>query len=155
MGTVLLLVPPNRDSPTALREALALAKSRGSRLLIAVILDPETTERVSAALTEVGFMGEKVSDSVRDTLARAYRTQAQELVQQLAEQARAQGVAAEPLVEEGDPSDICQRLVVTRGIDVAILVAERHSWLTRLLARETIRLPHLSGCEVRVMEEED
>jgi len=153
MGNVLLLLP-NRESPRAVREAITAAKTRASGLLIAVVLDPESNERVSAAVTEMGFMGEKVGDTVRETLARAWRTQAEELVRQLTEHARAQGVAAEVFVEQGDPSEICQRLVATRGVDVAILVAERRSWLTRLLAREALHLPHLSGCEVRVIEEE-
>ncbi len=154
MGNVLLLLPPARDSPTAMREAVKLSQARGTGLLIAVILDPETTERLSATLAEMGFMGEKVSDGVRATLIRAYRTQAEELVQQLVQQARAQGVTAESLVEEGDPSEICQRLIATRDVEVAILVVEHRSWLTRLLAREALRLPQLSGCEVRVIEED-
>jgi hypothetical protein len=34
-------------------------------------------------------------------------------------------------------------------------VAERQSWLTRFLSRSAaVRLPALSGCEVRVMEED-
>ena len=155
MNDVLLLMPSNRESPNAAREAIALAKARGARLAVVAVLDPELLDRVSTTLSDVGFMGEKVGDQVRETLWREYRSRAEHLARGVAEQAQREGVTAEAHVEEGDPSEICSRVVPQLHIGVAVLAAERRSWLTRLLSRTALRLPALAGCEVRVIEEEE
>lgn len=113
----------------------------------------ELLDRLSTRLDEGGLMGEKVSDSVRHTLAREYRARAESLVDGIAKQAQSEGVSAQPLIEEGDPSEICSRLVRQHDIALAILVAERRSWLTRLLSGSAAPGPGLPGCEVRIMEE--
>jgi len=154
MPNVLLLIPPNREPQAAVREAIETARKRGGRLLVAAVLDPETVSRVSSALTNAGFMGEKVSDQVCETLGREYRNRARSLVSAIAVQAREAGVDADWQVEQGDPSEICARLVRAHQVGTAILVAERHSWLTRLLSRSSVRLPALPGCELRLIEED-
>lgn len=151
---VLLLVPADREPHAALAEALRAAAERGGRLIAAVVLDPELVERVSATLSNFGFMGEKVSDEVGDTLVREYRSRAEETGASIVAQAKAAGVEAEARFEEGDPGEICRRLIPSLDIGLAVLVAERRSWLARLLARDAVRLPTLAGCEVRVIEDE-
>ena len=153
-ANVLLLVPPNREPQTAVREAIALAKSRGGTLFVVAAVDADVMQRISDRLSDVGFIGEKVSDQVYETLSREYHERAAELVRSIAEQAGEAGVAAQPLVEEGDPSEVCNRLVRVHDIGLALLVAERRSWLTRLLSRGAIRLPAVASCEVRILEED-
>ena len=152
MANVLLLTPPNREPQAAARDAIAAARSQAGRLVVAVVLDPEVVERLSTRLEEVGLMGERVSDTVRDTLLREYRARAETLAQEIAEQAHREGVLTESVIAEGDPSETCSRLVRQHDVALAILVAERRSWLTRLLSGSAARVPELPGCEVRVME---
>jgi nucleotide-binding universal stress UspA family protein len=99
-------------------------------------------------------MGEKVSDQVQETLLREYRTRAEEMAHEIARQAEAAGVSADSKFEEGDPSEICRRLIPSHEITLAVLVAEKRSWLARLLARNSLQVPTLAGCEVRVIEED-
>jgi nucleotide-binding universal stress UspA family protein len=153
-SNVLLLVPPDRESQAAVEEAIACTKQHGGRLIVVVALDPEAIERVSVTLTNIGFMGEKVSDQVGESLLREYRTRAECLATAIARQAEQSGVPSEAIFEEGDPSEICRRLIPRHDVGVAILVAERRSWLARLLARDTVRVPALAGCEVRVIEDD-
>ena len=154
-SNVLLLLPSDASAESAVREAIEAAKARGGRLVVAGVLQAEMVDKVSAALTDVGFMGEKVSDQVRSTLLREYRTRGAALASEVAERARRAGIDAEDVFEEGDPTEICRRLIPAHQIGLAILVAERRSWLTRLLAREPLSVPALAGCEVRVIEEDD
>jgi nucleotide-binding universal stress UspA family protein len=153
-SNVLLLVPADREPQGAAGEAIAAAKERGGRLFAVVVVDPELVERVSATLSNFGFMGEKVSDEVGETLLREYRNRAEATGAAIVEQARAQGVEAEARYEEGDPGEICQRLIPPLGIGLAVLLAERRSWLARLLARDAVRIPALAGCQVRVIEDD-
>jgi hypothetical protein len=151
---VLLLVPADREPRAAVGAAIGAAKERQGRLIAVVLLDPELVERVSATLSNFGFVGEKVSDEVGDTLLREYRHRAAALGAEVVEQARRQGVEAEARFEEGDPGEVCRRLIPGLDIGLAVLLAERRSWLARLLARDPVRIPALAGCEVRVVEEE-
>lgn len=154
MKNVLLVTSPVTDAPRAVAYALRRAKEIGGGLLALAILDPSLTQRVATTLTDVGFVGEKVSEDVADTLAREQRTQAETLLNQIAEQAKTDGVAFTPLIEAGDPSEVCSRIVDTGNVQCAVLVAEKRSWLTRLLSHSApVKLPALAGCEVKVMEE--
>jgi hypothetical protein len=76
------------------------------------------------------------------------------MAREIARQAEAAGVRADSKFEEGDPSEICRRLIPSNDVTLAILVAERRSWLARLLARNILQVPALAGCEVRVIEED-
>jgi nucleotide-binding universal stress UspA family protein len=151
---VLLLVPADREPQAVVDEAIGAAKERSGRLIAVVVLDPELVERVSAALSNFGFMGEKVSDEVGETLLREYRARAATTGATIVERAKAAGIDAEARFEEGDPEEICRRLIPRLGIGLAVLLAERRSWLARLLAREAVRIPALAGCQVRVIEDD-
>lgn len=154
MSNVLLVTSPAIDAPNALAYALRRAKELGAGLVGLAVLDPDVTQRVAAALSNVGFVGEKVSESVVDTLAREQRTQAEALLKRIAEEAGRAGIAFTALVEEGDPGEVCGRVIRTHRVQAAVLVAEKRSWLTRFLSRSAaVRLPSLAGCEVKVMEE--
>jgi hypothetical protein len=152
MKTVLLVTSPTIDAPNAVAYALRRAKEAGAALLAVIVLDADLTQRVAARLTNEGFVGEKVSDSVAEILAREQRARAEARVTEIAGQARREGVPFDSLIESGDASDVCARLIAARSVGLAVLVAEKQSWLTRLLSRSVaVRLPTLAGCEVRVM----
>lgn len=155
MANVLLIVPADTDCRTALREAIEATKGKPDRrLFIVVVLDPQLCERVSESLSETGFVGERVSDNVCATLMRDYEQRCRALAEELTAAARKEQVDAAGIVERGEPSEICGRLVRAHRIDTALLVAERRSWLARLLSGGPLRMPALPGCEVRVVEED-
>jgi nucleotide-binding universal stress UspA family protein len=152
---VLILIPPGRQPRQAMRAAVDLARERGSALIALVVIDPDAAARVTSRFSEVGFMSEHTENQVSTTILRELRAQAEASLRTLAEHATKDGVAVTPLLEEGDTEDICRRVIRTHQIGVAVLVAEKRSWLTRFLARSAaVNLPTLAGCEVRVMEED-
>lgn len=154
MSNVLLLLSPEVDAPNAIAYSLKRAKEIGAGLVAVATLDPRLTERVAATLANVGFVGEKVNESVTDTLEREQRLHAERLLNHIEEQARNQGVAFRGIIEEGDPSEICAPIVRQHAVVAAVLVAEKQSWLTRFLSRSApMNLPALAGCEVKVMED--
>jgi len=100
-------------------------------------------------------MGDRLSDRVVEVLAREARGRAEDLLATIAAEAKQRGVGFTPLVEEGDPSEVCARVIRAQDIAVAVLVAEKRSWLSRFLSGGAdVRLPALAGCEVRVLEED-
>jgi nucleotide-binding universal stress UspA family protein len=154
MKKALLVIPARADAPNAIAYAVGRAKDAGGDLLAVVVLDPNVTQRIAETLTDQAFVGEEVSQNVADTVAKEQRVQAEDLLNQIAEQAKNAGVACSPLIEEGDPSEICTRLIRTHNVQSAVLVAEKRSWLTRFLSRAAaVKLPALAGCEVKVMDD--
>ena len=154
MSNVLLLLPADAEAPNAIAYSLQRAREIGGGLVAVATLDAKLMERVASTLTNDGFVGEKVHESVTETLAREQRLLAQQLLNQVEEQARNQGIAFRGLIEEGDPSEICAPIVRHHQVVAAVLVAEKRSWLTRFLSRsEPMNLPVLAGCEVKVMED--
>lgn len=154
MKNVLLVTSPIADGPNATAYAVRRAKELGGSLLALAVLDPEMTARITATLANVGFVGEKVSESVGSALAREQRAQAETLLKQICERAAQEGVPCRALIEEGDAGEICSRIIRAEAIGAAVLVAERRSWLTRLLSRSAaVKLPALEGCEVKVMDD--
>jgi nucleotide-binding universal stress UspA family protein len=155
MQNVLLVVPAGKEPQRAIGAAIELARQRGGTLVVLVVLDPTVPTQATSALTDVGFMGEQVGEEVGATIVREYRSQADTLLHALVERAKREGIAVTPLVAEGDTAEMCGRVIQSHQIGVAVLVAERRSWLTRFLSHSAaVKLPALSGCEVRVMEED-
>ncbi|HVO27973.1 MAG TPA: universal stress protein [Candidatus Margulisiibacteriota bacterium] len=155
MHNVLLVIPASKEPQRAGAAAIELARQRGGKLVALVVVDPNVPSYAASTLSDVGFMGEQVSEQVSETIVREQHTRAAALLHALAERAKKEGVVVTPIVEEGDIGDICRRVIRTHAIGSAVLVAEKQSWLTRFLSRSAaVQLPALSGCEVRVMEED-
>ena len=154
MANVLLVIPPTIRPRAALDHALDLAARAGGSLIGLVLLDPGETARIAASL-DSAFMGERVSDRVIEVLTREQRSQAEAALAEIAARAQAHGVPFVPLIEEGDPDAVCARVIRAREVGAAVLVAEKRSWLSRILSRSAaIQLPALANCTLTVMEED-
>jgi nucleotide-binding universal stress UspA family protein len=154
MANVLLVIPPGITPQQTLAAAIESARHHGGKLIALMVLDPDEPRRIASSL-DGAFVGERVSDNVVEVLAREQRAQAESVLRQVCEIARQQQISCDERIEEGDAGEICARVIRQQNVAAAILVAEKRSWLTRFLSRSAaVRLPALSGCEVRVMEEE-
>jgi len=154
MSNVLLLLEPDIDTPNAVAYAIQRAVDIGGRLIAVAVLDPQTTQRVAATLANVGFVGEKVNESVVETLTREQNLQAEQVLKHIEEQVRKRGIAFVGMVKEGVPSDICAAIVREHDVTAAVLVVEKRSWLSRFLSRSApLNLSGLGGCEIKIMED--
>lgn len=155
MSKILLIIPPGVRPDASTRYAIEAARREGSSLVAVVVLDQAETARIAATL-DGAFMGERVSDRVVEVLAREQHTRAETLLDSIGEQARGAGIEFVPLIEEGDPSAVCSRIVQRYQIAAAVLAVERRSWLARFLSRSAnVKLPTVAGCEVNVIEEDE
>jgi nucleotide-binding universal stress UspA family protein len=154
MPNVMLVIPPGVVPQRARDQAIEAARALGGGVVALVVLDPAETARVAASL-DSAFMGDQVSDRVVEVLTREARSRAEELLAALREPVVSAGLSFVGRVEEGDIGEVCAHAVRTHDVAVAIVVAERRSWLSRLLSGAAdVRLPALPGCELRVLEED-
>jgi len=153
MKNVLLVIPPGVKPRIGLHHALERASAVGSKLVALVILDPSETVRIAARLDDA-FLGERVGDRVIKALEREQFVRAEDLLTDIASEAADAGIEVVRLIESGDTSEVCERVIRQQDIGYAVLVAERRSWLTRLLSRSpTVNIPTFEGCEIKVVEE--
>ncbi len=153
MKNVLLVIPPGVKPQIGLQRALDRASETGAKLVALVILDPNETVRIASRL-DSAFLGERVGDRVIKALEREQSVRAEDLLAEITADAGASGVEIIPLIESGDTTDVCERVIRQHDIGYAVLLAERRSWLTRLLSRSsTVNIPAFEGCEIQVIEE--
>ncbi len=154
MKNVLLVIPPGVQPRVGFRHALHRAAELGTKIVALVILDPKEMVRIASRL-DSAFMGERVGDSVIEALAREQQVRAEALLQDITTCAKKWGVEVIPLVESGDTPEVCAHVIRQHDVDYAVLLAERRSWLTRLLSRSSeVQIPAFEGCEFKVVEEE-
>jgi len=153
MKNVLLVIPPGVRPRIGLRHALDRAAVAGSKLVALVILDPSETVRIAARLDDA-FLGERVGDRVIKALEREQYVRAEDLLTDITTEAANAGTEVVHLIETGDTTEVCERVIRQHDIGYAVLVAERRSWLTRLLSRApAVNIPAFEGCEIKVVEE--
>ena len=154
MANVLLVIPPGVRPRAARDNAIDTAARGGGTLIALVLLDPAETARIAATL-DSAFMGERVSDRVVEVLVREQHSQAETVLAEIGAQAQARGVRFVPLIEQGDADEVCARVIRTHQVASVILVVEKRSWLSRILARSSaVKLPAMANCTLTVMEEE-
>ena len=154
MSNVLIVLSPTTDAPAAVAYALRRAKELRGELVGLVTLRPDAAQRIATTLADKAFIGEKVSEDVIDALEREQHTQAESCLGRIAIQAHHEGIPFTPLIEAGEPSEVCGRVAAAHDVQLAVLVAEKRSWLTRLLSPSSaVKLPALFGCEVKVMDD--
>lgn len=154
MKNVLLVIPPGVKPRAGFHHALHRAAERGGVLVALVILDPNEIVRIAARL-DSAFMGERVGDGVVKALEREQQVRARDLLEEIAVCSKKWGVETVPLIESGDTGEVCERVIRSHEIGYAVLLAERRSWLTRLLSRSSVvQIPAFEGCEVKVVEED-
>lgn len=154
MKNVLLVIPPGVKPRAGFHQALQQAAELGTKLVALVILDPNEMARIASRL-DSAFMGERIGDSVMQALQREQRVRAEDLLSDIATCARKWGVEVVPLVESGETAEVCERVIRRHDVGYAVLLAERRSWLTRLLSRSSdVQIPAFEGCEIKVVEEE-
>ena len=150
---VLLVIPPGVKPRAGFHHALHRAAEFGGKLVALVILDPNEIVRIAARL-DSAFMGERVGDGVMKALEREQQVRARDLLEEIAECAKKWGVETVSLIESGDTGEVCERILRQHDVGYAVLLAERRSWLTRLLSRSAaVQIPSFEGCEVKVIEE--
>lgn len=154
MANVLLVIPPGIRPRAARDHAIDAAVHAGGSLIGLVLLDSSETARLAASL-DSAFMGERVSARVVEVLAREQRSQAEAVLGEIAAAAQARAVPFVPLIEEGDADEVCAQVIRAHQVASAVLVVERRSWLSRILARSSaVKLPAMANCALTVMEEE-
>jgi nucleotide-binding universal stress UspA family protein len=124
--------------------ALRSAAARGEGVVLGLVVDRELSEVVADQLADVGFLGESLTEELRDTMTAEYRTRGLAHLSSLERSARELGLSVETRVVEGP-------------FRPSVLELAREVGATRILVAR-MKTPHVSrlffGSEISRLQRE-
>lgn len=155
MKNVLLVLSTSRTSEEVLGYAVEKAAEAGVKLVALYILEKELAEEVFDAFTDVGFIGDRPSVQITESLMKEYRQRGYEELGRLQIRTMEAGVDFDPLMEEGDYVTTVLDAMEGRDIGLAVLIKRRKrsffKYFSKSLAEE---VKEKAPCEVVIFEEE-
>ena len=152
---VLLVLSSSGASEEAVDFAVARAKNDGAGLIALYLLETGAAGQVFETFSDSGFIGEKPSSELSESITKEYRQRGYEELGKVQIKAMEEGVDFEPLMEEGDFAYKVLKLIEATGASVAVLVKSKKrrslfKYFSRALAEE---VKERAGCEVVLFTE--
>ena len=152
---VLLVLSTSGTSDEAVDFAVARAKTDGAGLVALYLLETSAAGEVFDTFSDIGFIGEKPSTELSESIMKEYRQRGYEELGKVQIKAMEEGVGFEPLMEEGDFISKVLKLIESTGAYVAVMVKSRKrrplfKYFSRTLAEE---VKERAGCEVVLFTE--
>jgi len=155
MKNVLLVLSTSRTSDEVLDYAVEKAAEAGGALVALYILEKELADEVFDAFTDVGFIGDRPSVQITESLMKEYRQRGYEELGKLQIRTMEAGVDFDPLMEEGDYVTTVLDTMESRDIGLAVLIKRKKSrffnYFSKSLAEE---VKEKAPCEVVIFKEE-
>lgn len=133
--------------------ALRSAKSRGEKVVLCLVVDREISNAVAGQLADMGFLGEKLLHSLRETMLAEYRTRGLGHLRDLEEQARGLGLSVESVVADGPFLEAVVNAARERDVDRIVVARTDRPHVSRLFfGSEIDRLLKRAPCPVEVFD---
>lgn len=152
---VLLVLSTSRTSDEVIDSAVEEARKRDATLVALYILEKELANEVFDTFTDIGFIGDRPSADITESLMREYRQRGYEELGKVQVKAMEAGVGFDSVMEEGNY--VTTVLDAVAGMDVALAVLVRKKkkksllkYFSRSLVEE---VREQAPCEVIVFEE--
>jgi len=152
---VLLVLSSSEASEEAVDFAVGRAKSDGAGLVALYLLETGAAGEVFDTFSDIGFIGEKPSTELSESIMKEYRQRGYEELGKVQIRAMEEGVDFEPLMEEGDFTSKVLKLIEATGAYLAVMVKSKKrrplfKYFSRSLAEEVKERAH---CEVVLFTE--
>ncbi len=140
----------------AIDYAVASAKAKGAGVIALFLLETELSSEIFDKFTDIGFIGDKPSAELSESLMREYRQRGYEQLGRVQIKAMEEGVDFEPLMEEGSFVQKALDAISRYDVAEAVLFKRRErrflDYFSRSLADEVKKRAH---CLVQVFTEGD
>jgi len=152
-GKCLVVLTALRFSEDYGAAALRSAKERREGVVLCLVVDREISNAVASQLADVGFLGEKLLQNLRETMIGEYRTRGLGHLRDLEEQARGLGLAVETVVADGPFLDAVVNVARQHDVDRIVVARTDRPHLSRLFfGSEIDRLLKRAPCPVEVFD---
>lgn len=154
MKSVLLILAGTKTPDAAIESAAALAKKESSRLVALYILEPGLTSGVFDTFTDIGFIGDKPSTELSESLMKDFRQRGYEELGRAQVKAMEIGVDFEPVLVQGDFVSTALDGVEKYGACAVVVVRPVKKHLINYFSKSPVdELKASAPCEVLVFDE--
>lgn len=154
MKNVLLILAGTKTPDAMIEAAAAIAKKESSRLIAVYILEPGKASEVFDTFTDIGFIGDKPTTELSESLMKDYRQRGYEELGRAQMKAMELGVDFEPDLEEGDYVSTALDAIEKWSVGVALAVRPKKKHLINYFSKTPLEdLIAGAPCEVMVFDE--
>ncbi len=154
MKNVLLVLSTSGTAESWIEMAVERAVKDGLGLVALYILDKDLADEAFDAFTDIGFIGDKPSSELSESLMREYRQRGYEELGAVQIKAMEAGVSFDTLMEEGSFVAKVLEVIERMEVSVAVVVGRRERSLLKYFSRSLAEEVSETGeCEVVVVPE--
>lgn len=151
---VLIVLSTSLTPDEAIACAVDRAKKDSTGVVALYLLDTALSKEAFDAFTDIGFIGDKPSSEISESLMREYRQRGYEELGRVQVKAMEAGVGFEPLMEEGEFVAKILDTILKYNIGCAVLLKRRKRALLKYFSLSLAdEVKRQAGCEVVVFEE--
>lgn len=153
MSTFLLALPTTELPAEVLELVLNFTAEKKANLVVLFVLDSSVPQTIFQRLTDIGFVGEKPGEELKQAVDLEYRRQAEELLAEVKKGCSQQQINCQVELVQGAFAEEILQAVATHAADLLILIRQRRSLLSRLFANSAIEhIIYQAPCEIKVFE---
>ncbi len=155
MKKILLILSFLRSSPKTVAEALQIARDNHAELLVFFVLDVEYADNIARKLTDEGWLGEKPSQQLYDSLLHEYQSQAEKKIAEVRQRAEKLQVPMRAIIKSGAVLEETLRLASLEDPDLIVITRRKRSSLSRLIFGSMVNtLKKQVRCQVKIIDAE-
>jgi len=151
MKKVLLVLSSQIRSDEAMDFAVKRARDDKAMLVALYLLAAGTASEAFDTFSDIGFIGDRPSTQVSEAIMKEMRQRGYEELGRVQIKAMEEGVAFEPLVEDGEPVTAVLSAIESMGITTAVLVKrKRRAFFKYFSSTYADEIAGKAPCEVLV-----
>ena len=155
MKKILLILSFLRSSPKTVEEAIKIAQENEAELLVFFVLDIGYADNIARKLADEGWLGEKPSQQLYNSLLREYQSQAENKIAEIRLRAAELKVPVRAMIKSGSVLDETLRVASLEDPDLIVITRRKRSSLSRLIFGSMVKtLKEQAKCKVRIIEAE-
>ncbi len=155
MKKVLLVLSTSGTSAEAIDYAVKRAKDENAALVALYILETGLANEVFDTFSDIGFIGEKPSMELSESIMKEYRQRGYEELGRVQVKAMEEAVGFEPLMEQGEFVRAVLDMIKKSGAGVAVLVRRKKKQIFKYFSRSLAdEVKEKAPCEVVLFTEE-
>lgn len=152
---ILLVLHDSGTPDEAIAHAVERAKKEGTALVALYVLESGQSKNAFDTFTDIGFIGDKPSSEISESLMREYRQRGYEELGRVQIKAMETGVDFEPLMDEGEFISIVLDAADRLDVGAVILVKskEKASFISYFSKSVVDTIKERAKCDVEIFVE--
>ncbi len=156
MKRVLLILSTSRTSEEAVNFAINKAQENKLGILALYIIDTDLTNEMFDKFTDIGFIGDKPSTQLIESIMKEYRQRGYEEIGNVQKLAMENNIDFDGVTTQGNFVEEALKVMENYDIDSAVAVKRRVGPFWKYFSKSVVdNLVNSSSCEVTVFEKED